>query len=151
MRQLIEQLRSLLEEPKWRRPDVSRSGDSDKSGDAYGELRRTIGSLRIPAKDLHAAAKNAKLGALSDKHWSKISNSESWGTTTKAKAQHYATAYRRDIKKIYHGFKHGEEIPAPIVLHRKGKPPYVVAGNTRLMAARAAKIRPKVLHVRLKK
>ena len=144
MRHLIEQLRVLMEEPKWHRPDVSRSGPE------YGEITRTRRSLKLPAKELHAAVKKAKLGPLSDKHWEKLSNTESW-KANKADAHYIAKKYKRDIGRIFRGFKQGTKTPAPIVLHRKGKNPYLIGGNTRLLAASAAKIRPKVLHVRLKK
>lgn len=143
MRRLLELLRGLLEEPQWHRPDTSSRGEG-------GELSRTRRALKLPAKDLHAAVKKARLGALSDKHWSKLQNTDSW-KTGKGKAHRLAKEYGRDIKPIVHGIKHGSKMPAPIVLHRKGEDPYLVAGNTRLMAASASKIRPKVLHVRLKK
>lgn len=143
MRELIEQLRILLEGPQWHRPDTSSRGEG-------GELSRTRRTLGLPASKLHAAVKRARLGTLSDKHWSKLQNTDSW-KTGKTKAHRLAKEYGRDIKPIMHGLKHGSKMPAPIVLHRKGEDPYLVAGNTRLMAARASKIRPKVLHVRLKK
>lgn len=143
MRRLLERLRNLLEGPEWHRPDVSRDGEGE-------ELSRTRRSLRVPAKELHAAVKKAKLGVLSDKHWEKLQNTDSW-QATKADTHRLAKKYGRDVKPIFRGIKKGDKMPAPIVLHRKGKAPYLVAGNTRLMAASATKIRPKVLHVRLKK
>jgi hypothetical protein len=36
-----------------------------------------------------------------------------------------------------------------MVVHRKGKPPYLVGGNTRLMVSRALGITPHVIHARL--
>lgn len=151
IRALVAELRGLMEEPKWVRPDVTHTGER-------GELLRTRRSLGrkgktrpgVSAADLHKAVSKAKLGHLSDKHWSKATNTDSWKLDKKAAAKH-AETYGRDIKRVYKGFKAGDKIPAPIVLHRPGKRPYVVAGNTRLMAASATGIRPKVLHVRLKK
>ena len=143
MRQLLKQLRELMEEPQWHRPDVSKAGEGE-------ELSRTRRTLKLPSRELHAAVKKARLGSLSDKHWEKLQNTDSW-EASKADAHRAAKKYGRDVGKIFHGIKHGAEIPAPIVLHRKGKAPYLVAGNTRLMAASASKIRPKVLHVRMKK
>jgi hypothetical protein len=143
MRRLIAQLRALLAEAQWHRPDVSRKGEG-------GELSRTRRTLKIRAKDLHAAVKTARVGDLSDAHWAKLRNTDSY-KATRSDAHHAAKRYGRDVKKIFHGLKNGHKLPAPIVLHRKGKAPYLVAGNTRLMAASASKVRPKVLHVRLKK
>ena len=141
---LILEGRELLEDPKWHRPNTS------KGGDEYGELIRTRRELRLKSKELHSAVKRARLGQLSDKHWSKLDNTGSW-QANKRDADYDAKRYGRDIKSIYKGYKTGEKMPAPIVLHRPGKKPYLVGGNTRLLAASAMKIRPKVLHVRMKK
>jgi hypothetical protein len=144
IRRLIQEGTELLEDPKWHRPDTS------KGGPEHGEIQRTRASLKLKAKDLHAAVKRARLGHLSDKHWSSMSNTESW-KANKWDADYYAKKYKRDIKRVYKGYKEGAKMPAPIVLHRPGKQPYCVGGNTRLLAASAVGIRPKVLHVRMKK
>jgi hypothetical protein len=141
-------VRKLIQEakeagPKWLRPNTERGGDE------YGEISRTRRQLRLKASDLQSAVKKARLGHLSDKHWSKLDNTESW-KANKWDANHYAKKYKRDIKSVYKGYKQGAEMPAPVVLHRPGKQPYLVGGNTRLLAASAMGIRPKVLHVRLK-
>ena len=141
LRALIAEMRATLG-PRWVRPDTSNQGEG-------GEIRRTISSLRIPAGALHAAVASAKLAPLSDEHWSQVANTESW-KATKEDADYYAGKYKRDIQKIYDGYKAGAEMPAPIVLHRPGKRPYCIAGNTRLLAASAMGIRPHVLHVKLK-
>jgi hypothetical protein len=56
---------------------------------------------------------------------------------------------RRDIMRIIEGMEHGDTLPAPIVLFRDGHPPYLIAGNTRLLVARAMGRRPKILAVRM--
>ena len=143
--ELTEELRALVEEPKWVRPKT-RPGDEDSE---HNELTRTAKELGVPSRNLNRSLATARLGRLSDKHWKSMDNTTSYGTD-KASAEWDAKKHNRDIDRIYKGFEGGDEMPAPIVLHRPGKPPYLVGGNTRLMAAAASGIRPKVLHVRLK-
>jgi hypothetical protein len=114
------------------------------------EVERTSADLGIPLDKLHAAVKKAKLGTLSTKHWSKLTNSESYKATP-TKARRIAKKYDKDLPGIIHRFKNKISTAAPIVLHRKGEQPYLVAGNTRLAVASGEGIRPKVLHVRMKK
>lgn len=146
LRQLIEELVAAVEDhppvggPRWQRPDVEQE---------KGELARTRKTLRLPAPKLHAALAKAKLGALSDKHWKNLQNTWSYKVKRKDHVK-WAKEIGRDTKRLDKGFKEGHKMPAPIVLHRKNKPPYLVAGNTRLSAASVHGVRPKVLHVRVK-
>jgi hypothetical protein len=139
---LLEEVKAA-QGPKWHRPNIA------KGGDEYGEITRTRRELRLKSAPLHTAMAKGRLGTLSDKHWSRMDNTDSW-KATKASANKLAKEYGRDIKRVHTGFKEGHKMPAPIVLHRKGKRPYLVGGNTRLMAASATGIRPKVFHVRIK-
>jgi hypothetical protein len=54
-----------------------------------------------------------------------------------------AKQHGRDFDRIIQGFQRGNKMPAPIVLTQNNQP-YLVAGNTRLMVARALKIQPKI-------
>ncbi len=76
-----------------------------------------------------------------------MENTDSFETNTVQKAVNLAKEYDRDIAKIFQGM--GKKLPAPIVLMRKGKPPYLVGGNSRLMASRALGTKPKILAVRV--
>ena len=138
MMELVE----VVQGPKWHRPDVGPKGER-------GEISRTNRSLKIPSNKMKAALKTARIGTLSDKHWSNLQNTWSYKIKRKEHEQ-YAGEIGRNTKRLDKGFKEGHKMPVPIVLHRKGKKPYLIAGNTRLSAASVHKIQPKVLHVRLK-
>lgn len=123
---------------KWHKPNLEEES---------GEINRTAKSLKIEPKKLMQACKTAELESLSDKDWSRLENSDSYDTDTIEKAAGKAKEYNRDIARTLNGM--GKEMPASIVLFRKGQPPYLIGGNTRLMSARAVGAKPKVLAVRL--
>jgi hypothetical protein len=137
-KQDVEAAKKKAASTKWQAPDLSFEA---------GEIKRTGNSLGIPARKLQAAAKNAKLAALSDSDWSELENTDSNDTTSVAKAVAKAKEYNRDITSVIKGL--GGELPAPIVLKRKGEAPYLIAGNTRLMVSKAFGIKPKVLVIDL--
>lgn len=122
----------------WKKPDID---------EEIGEIRRTAKAFGMSAKALREAAKKAKIENLDDKTWSKLENTDSFDTDTVGKAMALAKEYDRDIASVVKGI--GGDLPAPIVLMKKGEPPYLIGGNTRLMAARAVGARPKVLMVRI--
>jgi hypothetical protein len=111
------------------------------------ELERTAEAFGIEASELIEAAKQSKLEALDVQTWSQLENTDSYETDTIEKATELAHGYNRDIKSIEAAL--GSKLPAPIVLFKDDEPPYLVAGNTRLMVARAYGITPQVLAVRI--
>jgi len=60
-----------------------------------------------------------------------------------------AKLYDKDATKIVQGLRSDDPMPAPIVLEREDGTVTLVAGNTRLCAARAMNVRPRVVYVRL--
>jgi hypothetical protein len=128
--------------PVWHRPDTkTRQGE-------LNEIERTSRSLEIPLDKLKTAVEAGKMGPLTKLQWRLLKNSHSWGITEK-KAREHAEKKGRDIDKIYKGIEDCASMPAPIVLHRKGHRPYLMAGNHRLMAAYTKGIVPDVLHIYL--
>jgi len=127
-------------QPKWRKPDL---------GDEMGEIERTAEELGVDPRKLKHAAKKGGVSKLSDKDWEGMENTDSWETDTPEKARDLAKEYERDISRVEAGLDKGGNMPAPVVLFRKDKPPYLIGGNTRLMAARAKGIRPKIWKVQL--
>lgn len=89
------------------------------------------------------------LKPLSDKIWSQLNNTDSWDEQSKNMkyVEKIAKQEEKDLPRIVDGIKSGN-IPAPIILQKDGKYE-LIGGNTRLMAARALKIRPTVLIIKL--
>jgi hypothetical protein len=135
----IDRARKEAPNTKWKKPDIE---------EEQGEIERTALDLGIDNyEDLMERAKKSKLEPLTDEVWSQLQNTDSYDTDTVKKADRLAREYNRDIASVFDGM--GKELPAPIVLFRKGKRPYLVGGNTRLMASRAFGHTPKVLIVRM--
>jgi predicted glycosyl hydrolase (DUF1957 family) len=107
------------------------------------ELQRTASTLNVDQNQLLQATKNAKLISLDEKTWRVMKNTDSYRTWSMKRVNYLAKQYGRDVDRIVQGFQRGDNMPAPIVL-MQGNQPYLVAGNTRLMVARALKIQPKI-------
>ena len=135
----VERAKREAPNTKWKKPDVD---------EEQGEIERTALALGIDNyEDIVAKAKKSKLEPLTEEVWSQLENTDSYDTDTVKKADALAREYNRDIASVFDGM--GKELPSPIVLLRDGEPPYLVGGNTRLMASRALGHTPKVLLVRM--
>jgi hypothetical protein len=125
----------------WREPDL---------GYETGELHRTADTLGLDKKKLMAAAKRSKPYKLDDATWEALENTESFHDVRPGHmkdAEKIARKYNRDIGSIQEAFSGGSSLPEVLILRRGGKAPYLIEGNTRLMAARALKHRPRVRFV----
>lgn len=137
---LVEELEILLcEDPIWKHPGIE--------GDESGEIKRTSDHLGIPHEKLKAAVAKGQVGPLEPSHWDALQNTDSNQLRGKKHAKKQAKLYKRNIHKIFKGFRKQKEMPAPIVLHHGDEAPYLIGGNTRLMAAKASGIKPHVVHV----
>jgi len=134
---LIASAQTNARNTKWLKPDVL---------EEVSEIYRTAEALGIDFETLMKCVKESNLEILDDKTWEMMENSDSWETVTVDEANARAYDYDRDIASVFEGM--GKELPAPIVLIHK-RTPYLIGGNTRLMASRALKVRPKVLMVRM--
>jgi hypothetical protein len=130
--------KSKAKDTTWSKPSL----DAEEA-----EVQRTVKELGVPRDKLLQAAKQGTLQDLDDETWSQLENTDSNDTDTVEKATGKAKEYNRDIARVIRGL--GGNLPAPIVLMRKGEPPYLVGGNTRLMAAKAFGVKPKILAVHL--
>lgn len=90
----------------------------------------------------------SNLVVLKDQIWMTMDNTDSWLTTNIKQVEDLADEYGKDYKSILKAFKNGSELPAPIVIKENNRY-QLVAGNTRLMVARALGKRPKVLMINL--
>lgn len=113
-----------------------------------GEIKRTVKALDLDPRLVKDAVLAACLEVLRDKDWAELENTDSWGINLKD-ARRVAKQYGMNLKRILQGFRAGAVIPAPIVLFREDEKPYLIGGNTRLMAASAVGVRPKILAVRM--
>ena len=132
--QEIASAKKKAKNTRWKKPDLKEEAV---------EITRTAEHLGISEKNLLKAFHAAELEDLDEDTWSKLENTDSFDTDTYAKADAKAREYDRDIARILRSM--GDTLPASIVLFRKGKAPYLVGGNTRLMASRALGAKPKVL------
>lgn len=118
-----------------------------------GEIERTSSELGIPIREILSAFQRGALEELSDEDWDRMENCDSrdrsW--TLESVLSYYPTRpdQSRDPQKILDAMNAGDTLPAPVVLYRKNKPPYLIGGSTRLSVARATGRRPKVLAVRM--
>jgi hypothetical protein len=115
----------------WARPSLSTEIE---------ELQRTANELGIA--DIIDRFHRGKLVSLNDRDWEQMRNTDSWGTVSVGDARALGAVYGRDVARLIDGLSRGAPVPAPIVLG--GDSRYLVAGNTRLMVARALGIRPVV-------
>jgi hypothetical protein len=140
-RVLQEALVILAEDPQWVHPGVD--------GDERDEIKMHSSHLGIPHEKLRSAVAAGQVAPLHPEHWGSLQNTDSNQLRGKRHAKQLAATYGRNLQRIFKGFRKGKTMPAPIVLHRKGQDPYLIGGNTRLMAAKAAGIQPHVVHAHL--
>ena len=126
----------------WYKPPIS---------EEYEEMERTSEDLGIDLHEIEDGYENGSLIDLTDDIWEKMENTDSWNIRDLQHAKEYAEEYDKDIESIIEGFESGNRLPAPIVLIKSDGVPYLIAGNTRLMVARALKVIPKVVMVRIEK
>ncbi len=121
------ELDQLLKAPRWRKP-IGNEIEEEKA-----ELQRTAEELELDYIGLEQAFDSAQLESLSDVDWSVMTNADSQGEWSKDDVIAHIGS-NRDHAKIFSGLENGEELPAPIVLFCNDHPPYLIGGNTRLMA-----------------
>ena len=130
-----------MDNVSWYKPDLS---------EEHEEMERTSEELGIDLQEIIDGYKNGSLEKLNNDIWQMMENTDSWDIKDLEEARRYAEEYGKDIENIIDGFKKGKELPAPIVLIKDDGAPYLIAGNTRLMVAKALKVVPKVVIVRNK-
>ena len=123
---------------RWTMPNIMKERE---------ELARTAKALNINQKQLMQAVRNGRLVALDNGTWAKMQNTQSrdiqQGKAGVQAVMQMGKENDRDAGSIFQGFQTGGDMPASIVLMNKGTP-YLVAGNTRLAAAKAMGIRPNI-------
>ena len=133
--------------PEWTRPSFE-----EESGEFEGVAER----LNISMDTLNNAFEHGTMEELSSQDWSRLQNADSrdqswtldevrqWLSTREVEGKDAS----RDIDSLIAGFDLNNRVPAPIVLFRRDAPPYLIAGNSRLLLARAKNIIPKIFALR---
>ena len=137
---LIDILHETQSSPvTWVYPDVD---------DEMNEIERTSQELDINLQQLIDCFQNARLITLKDNIWSRLDNTDSYDIEQgdMESVTHLSSQYGKDLQGILKAFDNGGSLPAPIVLKSRGRY-YLIAGNTRLMAARVHGVIPNVLLV----
>lgn len=119
----------------WKAPDIM---------EELSELRRTAKEIGISLQALFNSVETGSLKVLGEIEWKKLDNTDSFSAKSEREAKKRAKKYGKDFEIIQDAFLNGGSLPAPIVLHLSGRAPYLVSGNTRLMAARINKQDPQV-------
>ena len=111
------------------------------------ELTRVADEEGLDMPALFAAAHAAKLRPLTNIDWQRLENTDSYGIQSVNEATDIAEGYGKDVDSIIGGMVHGAGIPAAIILERADGSITLVAGNARLMAAKALGQTPDVLWI----
>lgn len=139
LNQILLVLESQSNIINWAYPDID---------DEMNEIERTSQELDINLQQLLDAFQHARLVRLNDNIWSRLDNTDSYDIAKgdMETITHLSSQYRKDLQSILKAFDSGGSLPAPIVMKSNGRY-YLIAGNTRLMAARAYGVIPNVLLV----
>jgi len=136
--------RESWKEQEWHEPVME---------EELGELERVSEALGISLDSLKEAFAKGRLGGLSHESWVRMQNSDSrdekWDDVSEIE-RHLADreGQSRDVRPVVQAMESNESLPAPIVLQKDGTL-HLVAGNTRLLASRAMKRKPKVFVIEI--
>jgi hypothetical protein len=134
-----EMIKNQPNNVKWVMPNIQKEMD---------ELERTADTLGIDLNSLIRTTQQSKLVPLDEMTWRSMKNTDSYGIKKgdMRTVNSLGGGYGRDVGSILDAFQQGGTLPAPIVLVQNNEP-YLVAGNTRLMVARAMGVQPMILKV----
>ncbi len=121
--------------PQWIEPDV------EIESDGFNHTAESFGMS--PAKMMDAA-RQGQLVELPFSIWGQIENSDSFDAGSLSAVDARAKGQGRDTASLKQAYSTGARMPAPIVWWREDGSYYLIAGNTRLMLAKAFGLRPKV-------
>lgn len=128
----------------WKR--VPYNEESEEFERTVEEFTPDSANFKTNLKFLQIGYKTARLKSLSDSDWKKLQNSDSYLTTTIEAAQKALkkNGEPRNLLSIINEFVSGA-VRAPITIRLGNNSLYLIAGNTRLMAARMLNIVPKII------
>ncbi|HEY4508311.1 MAG TPA: hypothetical protein VJJ55_01495 [Candidatus Paceibacterota bacterium] len=138
--------------PKWIHPDLSHEkGEIERVIEEF--LGRDLNEKAV--QEIVAELESAPIVELSDELWAKLENTDSWkiepGDIEEVRAitqkynQELSPENKRSLENTLEGFRQGREMQVPVIVRDKNGTLHLLNGNTRLMIARALKIRPHVI------
>ena len=120
---------------KWHKPSIE------------SEIEAFEQAARVLSLDLETVLQKVARGwmeEMSDSVWSQLQNSDSWKIESMEEAEKISNLRDKNLASIIGAIIDGKGVPAPIVLFLSDRTPYLVSGNTRLMAAKALGSVPEV-------
>lgn len=113
-----------------------------------GEFERVASAFNLDVSVLLFSAQDAKLVSLNDDVWENLENTDSGDIEVdgweKVRECSESQPQLRDWELLRDRLQSGQATDAPIVM-KFGDRYHLVAGNTRLMAAKALGVRPQIL------
>jgi len=143
MKLLFENWRKYLTEAQisWKHPDISAE---------VGEFRRHARRFELSAEELEEYVKNnGQLIPMSRELYDTLQNTQMREVSSVEDLDRIGKENNKDFEGIKKGIEAGSQFNAPIVVQREGESPWLVAGNTRLVAAAAYGITPEVWYVKI--
>ena len=139
--------------PNWIRPDIEK-----ERGEIARVAKEFLGKEPSEAiiQEIIRILDEAPIMELSDEDWALLENTDSFhdirpghiedaeGITTTYN-QELPSENKRDFQGLLKAFSRGNPMQAPTILKNDQGKLHLVSGNTRLMIARALKMRPKVI------
>lgn len=117
--------------------------------DCVAEIQLMCDQLSLDPVSIVDSFKKSSLRTLSEDNWSKLVGSpNSYSIKSIDQARRISNSEGRDIESIIEAIGDGESMPAPVIIEDSKGTPHLVDGETRLMAARAFKMNPKVLWIK---
>ena len=108
------------------------------------ELERITNEFGYDIEKLIESFNNGVLTKLSDNDWNQLENTDSNQIDKYEDVKKLSLKYNKNLNRVYKQITKNKKIEAPIVLYRKEKSPYLVAGNTRLMTLKSLNFKPMI-------
>ena len=124
----------------WKKPSWS---------EEFKEMERTSEELGVPIILLKKSFEQGNMMQPLKSLLKSMENTDYNEVKTIEDVKRFADEYERNSDAIIDGFKQGKPMAAPIVALRKGKRPYLISGNTRLMVSKALEIIPELYVINL--
>ena len=143
MKHLLENWREYLNEAqvKWKEPDFAAE---------RGEYQRHAPRFGLTAEELEGYIKtNGHLISMSEELYDTLQNTQMREVENVEDLDRIGKENNKDFEGIKSGIEQGAQFNAPIVVHKENEDPWLIAGNTRLVAAAAYDLPVQVWYVKL--
>lgn len=149
----MEELQSPEKSVNWIRPNLQ-----NERSEIERTLREFI-SIELTDTDIEKLTEIIEATPtieLTDEEWEKLDNTDSFHNVRpdhiedveeiiEKYNQDQSRGNQRSVELLVDGFNRGKEMEIPVILKNEKGETHLISGNTRLMVARALKIRPRVI------